>query len=113
MYRLMEVRVVFLGVIEKMVCCENPQYLVVMLAFRPFLWRLVRKNGLRLQVSHAIAGIWKILPQGRNLHQPRLRGKLHYFSKTHRISYTLIHSQSIIHQQHQLLLTHEILFGIQ
>lgn len=60
-----------------------------------------------------IAGIWKILPGGRNPHQPRLREKLCSFSKTHGISYTFIHSPSIIHQQHQLQLTHEILFGIQ
>lgn len=109
----MEVRVVFLGVMEKMVCCESPQDLVLVLAFRPFLWRLVRKSVLRLQVSHTIAGIWKILPGDRNLHQPRFRGKLCYVSKTHGISYTFIHSPRIIQQQYQLQLTHEILFGIQ
>lgn len=98
---------------EKMVCCESLQYLVLVWAFRPFLWRLVRKSVLRLQVSHAIAGIWKILPGGGNLHQARLRGKLCCFSKTHGISYTFIHSPGIIHQQHQLQLSHEILFGIQ
>lgn len=109
----MEVRIVFLGVMEKMVCCESLQYLVLVLAFRPFLWRLVRKSVLRLQVSHTLAGIWKILPHGRNLHQARLRGKLCYFSKTHGISTKFIHSPGIIHQKHQLQLTHEILFGIQ
>lgn len=48
----MEIRVVFLGVMENMICCESSQYLVLVLAFRPFLWRLVRKSVLRLQVSH-------------------------------------------------------------
>lgn len=62
-------------------------FFVIVLAFRPCLWRLVRKTVLRLEVSHTIGRNledWKILP-GSCKAKVRFsfRGKLHYLGKTH------------------------------